>query len=104
MRSWVKDPEILDNPKDFTFISLFKSMVYDYINADLDPIERAAITYILVNWREMILSNVVREEVEEIVNKFVAENSVQIANDLIDAINNSDMVQDVIQNLSRLDK
>lgn len=104
MRSWVKNPEILDNPKDFTLISLFKSMVYDYTNADLDPIERAAITYILVNWREMILSNVVREEIEEIVNKFVAENSVQIANDLINAINNADMVQDVIQNLSRLDK
>lgn len=29
MRSWVKDPEILDDPKDFT--------------------------YILVNWREMML-------------------------------------------------
>lgn len=26
MRSWVKDPEILDDPKDFTYISLFKSM------------------------------------------------------------------------------
>ena len=104
MRSWVKDPEILDNPKDFTYISLFKSMIYDYEKVDLAPIERAAITYILVNWREMILSNVVREEVEEIVNKFVAENPVQIANDLINAINNADMVQDVIQNLSRLDK
>ena len=104
MRSWVKDPEILDDPKDFTYISLFKSMVYDYEKADLAPIERAAITYILVNWREMMLSNVVREEVVEIVNKFVAENSVQIANDLINAINNADMVQDIIQNLSRLDK
>lgn len=103
MRSWVKDPEILDDPKDFTFISLFKSMVYDYEKADLDPIERAAITYILVNWRELMLSNFVREEVEEIVNKFIAENHVQIANDLINAINNADMVQDVIKNLSRLD-
>lgn len=104
MRSWVKTPEILDNPKDFTFVSLFKSMVYDYNNADLDPIERAAITYILVNWREMMLSTAVKEDLEEIVNKFVAENSVQIANDLINAINNADMVQDVIQNLSRLDQ
>ena len=103
MRSWVKDPEILDDPKDFAFISLFKSMVYDYEKANLDPIERAAITYILVNWREMILSNVVLEEVEEIVNEFVAKNSVQIANDLINAINNADMIQDIIQNLSRLD-
>lgn len=25
MRSWVNRPEILDNPKDFTFVSLFKS-------------------------------------------------------------------------------
>ena len=49
MRSWVKTPEILDNPKDFTFVSLFKSMVYDYMYEDLDPIERATITYILVN-------------------------------------------------------
>lgn len=104
MRSWVKDPEILDDPKDFTYISLFKSMVYDYEKADLAPIERSAITYILVNWRDMILSNVVLEEVEEIVNKFVAENSLQIANDLVNAINNADMVQDVIQNLSRLDR
>nr|DAD73377.1 MAG TPA: hypothetical protein [Siphoviridae sp. ctKm44]DAE09898.1 MAG TPA: hypothetical protein [Siphoviridae sp. ctJdE31] len=104
MRSWVKDPEILDDPKDFTYISLFKSMVYDYEKADLAPIERSAITYILVNWREMILSNVVREEVEEIVNKFVAENSVQIADDLINAINNAGTVQDLIQILSRLDQ
>lgn len=59
-------------------------MVYDYTNVDLDPIER--------------------EEVEEIVNKFVAENSVQITNDLINAINNANMVQDVIQNLNRLDE
>lgn len=103
MRSWVKDPEILDDPKDFTYISLFKSMVYDYEKADLDPIERAAITYILVNWREMMLSNIVCEEVEEIVNNFVAENSVQIVNDLINAINNAAKVQDIIQNLSCLD-
>ena len=103
MRSWVKDPEILDDPKDFTYISLFKSMVYDYEKADLDPIERAAITYILVNWREMMLSNIVCEEVEEIVNNFVAENSVQIVNDLINTINNAAKVQDIIQNLSRLD-
>ena len=104
MRSWVKDPEILDDPKDFTYISLFKSMVYDYEKADLAPIERSAITYILVNWREMMLSNVVREEVEEIVNKFVAENSVQIADDLINAINNAGTVQDLIQILNRLDQ
>lgn len=103
MRSWVKDPEILDDPKDFTYISLFKSMVYDYEKADLDPIERAAITYTLVNWREMMLSNIVCEEVEEIVNNFVAENSVQIVNDLINAINNAAKAQDIIQNLSRLD-
>lgn len=50
-----------------------------------------------------MLSTAVKEDLEEIVNKFVAENSVQIANDLINAINNADMVQDVIQNLSRLD-
>ena len=68
------------------------------------PIERAAITYILVNWREMMLSVAVKEDLEEIVNKFVADNSVQIANDLINAINNADMVQNVIQNLSRLDQ
>ena len=78
-------------------------MVYDYEKADLDPIERAAITYILVNWREMMLSNIVCEEVEEIVNNFVAENSVQIVNDLINTINNAAKVQDIIQNLSRLD-
>ena len=103
MRSWVNRPEILDNPKDFTFVSLFKSMVYDYNNVDLDPIERAAISYILVNWREMMLSAAVKEDLEEIVNEFVAKNSVQIANDLINAINNADMIQDIIQNLSRLD-
>lgn len=78
-------------------------MVYDYNNADLDPIERAAITYILVNWREMMLSTAVKEDLEEIVNNFVAENSVQIVNNLINAINNAAKVQDVIQNLSRLD-
>lgn len=50
-----------------------------------------------------MLSNIVREEVEEIVNNFVAENSVQIVNDLINAINNVAKVQDIIQNLSRLD-
>ena len=49
MRSWVKDPEILEDPQDLTLTSLFKSMVYDYMYADLDPIERAVIAYILVN-------------------------------------------------------
>ena len=51
-----------------------------------------------------MLSVAVKEDLEEIVNKFVADNSVQITNDLINAINNADMVQDVIQNLSRLDQ
>ena len=50
-----------------------------------------------------MLSSIVREEVEEIVNKFVAENSVQIVNDLVNAINNAAKAQDIIQNLSRLD-
>lgn len=104
MRSWVKNPEILDTPQDLTLTSLFKSMVYDYMFADLDPIERAVVTYILVNWREMKLNNGVREDIEEITNKFVQANPVQIANDLINAIGNAEMIQERIEYLSRLDQ
>ena len=104
MRSWVKDPEILNAPQDLNLTSLFKSMVYDYMFADLDPIERAVITYILVNWREMKLNNGVSEDIEEITNKFVQANPVQIANDLINAISNAEMIQERIEYLSRLDQ
>nr|DAU06704.1 MAG TPA: hypothetical protein [Caudoviricetes sp.] len=104
MRSWVKDPEILNAPQDLNLTSLFKSMVYDYMFADLDPIERAVITYILVNWREMKLNNGVSEDIEEITNKFVQANPVQIANDLINAMSNAEMIQERIEYLSRLDQ
>ena len=104
MRSWVKDPEILEDPQDLTLTSLFKSMVYDYMYADLDPIERAVITYILVNWREMHLNSGVREDVEEITNRFVQSNPTQIANDFINAVVNVGMIQERIEYLNRLDK
>lgn len=29
-------------------------MVYDYKYADLDPIERSCVSYILVNWRNVV--------------------------------------------------
>lgn len=102
MRSWVKDPEILDDIKDFELVSLFKSMVYDYMFANLDPIEKSTITYILVNWREMKLTSSVRDDMEDIVNKFLEYNSLEITNDVLNAITNAEMIQERIEYLTRL--
>lgn len=103
MRSWIKEPEILENQQELSLTSLFKSMIYDYEYANLDSIERATATYILVNWREMRLTANVMKDIEEMVNIFIEKHSTQIANDLINAIANPEIIQERIEYLSRLD-
>lgn len=102
MRSWIKDPILLKNKEDLGIVFLFKTMVYDYKYADLDPIERSCITYILVNWRNVVetASVAVTKDVEDIVNKFIEENSMQVMNDLVNAIANAEMISERIQSMS----
>lgn len=102
MRSWIKDPILLKNKEDLGIVFLFKTMVYDYKYADLDPIERSCVTYILVNWRNVVetASVAVTKDVEDIVNKFIEENSMQVMNDLVNAITNAEMISERIQSMS----
>lgn len=102
MRSWIKDPILLKNKEDLGMVFLFKTMVYDYMYADLDPIEKSCITYILVNWRNVVetASVAVTKDVEDIVNKFIEENSMQVMNDLVNAIANAEIISERIQYLS----
>lgn len=102
MRSWIKDPILLKNKEYLGIVFLFKTMVYDYKYADLDPIERSCVSYILVNWRNVIetASVAVTKDVEDIVNKFIEENSMQVMNDLITAIVNAEMISERIQSMA----
>lgn len=102
MRSWIKEPILLKNKDDLGIVFLFKTMVYDYKYADLDPIERCCATYILVNWRNLVetASVAVTKDVEEIVNKFIEENSMQVMNDLVNAIANAEIISERIQAMS----
>lgn len=102
MRSWIKDPILLKNKEDLGIVFLFKTLVYDYKYADLDPIERSCVTYILVNWRNVVetASVAVTKDVEDIVNKFIEENSMQVMNDLVTAIANVEMISERIQSMA----
>lgn len=102
MRSWIKDPILLKNRDDLGIVFLFKTMVYDYMYADLDPIERACVTYILVNWRNIVESAAVAKDIEEIVDKFIEENPTQVMNDLVNAIANAEMIAERIQAMAGL--
>lgn len=97
MRSWIKDPILLKDKEHLGIVFLFKTMVYDYMYADLDPIEKSCITYILVNWRNVVDTTAVAKDLEDIVNKFVEANPTQVMNDLINAIANAEMVSERIQ-------
>ena len=102
MRSWIKEPIILKNKEDLGIIFLFKTMVYDYEYADLDPIEKSCITYILVNWRNVVetASVAVTKDVEDIVNKFIEGKSIQVMNDLVTAVANAEMISERIQSMA----
>ena len=100
MRSWIKDPILLRNNKDLSILLLFKTMVYDYMYADLDPIEKSCITYILVNWRNIVETPASAQDVEDIVNKFIEANPLQVMNDLTTAIANADMIAERIQSIA----
>lgn len=97
MRSWIKEPIILKNKDDMSIVFLFKTMVYDYMYADLDPIEKSCVTYILVNWRQLVTTTAVAQDLEDIVNKFIEANPTQVMNDLIVAIANAEIISDRIQ-------
>lgn len=97
MRSWIKEPIILKNKDDMSIVILFKTMVYDYMHADLDPIEKSCVTYILVNWRQLVTTTAVAQDLEDIVNKFIEANPTQVMNDLIVAIANAEMISERIQ-------
>lgn len=102
MRSWIKDPILLKNKEDLGIIFLFKTMVYDYEYADLDPIEKSCVTYILVNWRNVVgtASIAVTKDVEDIVNKFIEGKSIQVMNDLVTAVANAEMISERIQSMA----
>lgn len=97
MRSWIKDPILLKSKDDLGIVFLFKTMVYDYMYADLDPIEKSCVTYILVNWRSLVETTAIAKDLEDIVNKFVEANPTQVMNDLITAIANAEMISERIQ-------
>lgn len=94
MRSWIKDPILLKNKEDLGIVSLFKTLVYDYKYADLDPIEKSCITYILVNWRNVV------ETASVAVTKDIEENLMQVMNDLVNAIVNAEMISERIQSMA----
>lgn len=102
MRSWIKEPILLKDAETAVVIFLFKSMVYDYMYANLDPIERSCVAYILVNWRQFVINATVANDLEEIVNKFVEANPKQVMNDLITAIANPDMITERINYLAEM--
>ena len=54
MRSWLKDPELIKDTDSFMILTLYKSMAYDYDNANLDPIQKAVITYLMVLYLSLI--------------------------------------------------
>ena len=72
-------------------------MVYDYMYVDLDPIEKSCVTYILVNWRNLVETTAVAQDLEDIVNKFIETNPLQVMNDLTTAIANAEMISERIQ-------
>lgn len=60
MKSWLKDPNLAKDSETFGIIALFKSMAYDYKYANLDPIEKSVVSYLMINYHQIGIGNDVK--------------------------------------------
>jgi len=91
MRSWLKDPELIKDTDSFMILALYKSMAYDYDNANLDPIQKAVITYLMVLYHQLGFSE-----------KFCTKHGPLVVNDMCTIMANPALVTEQLEYLKDL--
>ena len=99
MKSWLKDPNLAKDRETFGIIALFKSMAYDYKYANLDPIEKSVVSYLMINYHQIELGNDVQNDLKEISQIFVEENGPSIVSDVCTLMANPDLIAEHIEYL-----
>lgn len=100
MRSWLKSPDLIKDGDAFGAIALFKSMVYDYKYANLDPIEKAVVSYVMVNYHQIGFREDILQDLKEISNLFIEENGTQIVSDVCTLMANPEIISEHIKYLT----
>lgn len=102
MRSWLKDPELIKDTDSFMILALYKSMAYDYDNANLDPIQKAVITYLMVLYHQLGFSEKAMADLKEISEKFCTKHGPLVVNDMCTIMANPDLVTKQLEYLKDL--
>lgn len=102
MRSWLKDPELLKDTDSFMVLALYKSMAYDYDNANLDPIQKAVITYLMVQYHQLGFSEKAMIDLKEISERFMTIHGPLVVNDMCTLMANPELVTEHLEYLKEL--
>ena len=107
MRSWLKDPELIKDTDSFMIFALYKSMAYDYDNANLDPIQKAVITYLMVLYHQICdhqlgFSEKAMADLKEISEKFCTKHGPLVVNDMCTIMANPNLVTEQLEYLKDL--
>lgn len=102
MRSWLKDPELLKDTDSFMVLALYKSMAYDYDNANLDPIQKAVITYLMVQYHQLGFSEKAMIDLKEISERFMTEHGPLVVNDMCTLMANPELITEHLEYLKKL--
>lgn len=102
MRSWLKDPKLLKDVNSFALLGLYKSMAYDYDNANLDPIQKAVITYLMVQYHQLDFSDEYMVDLKEISERFMTKHGPLVVNDMCTLMANPELVTEHLEYLKEL--
>lgn len=102
MRSWLKDPELIKDTDSFMILALYKSMAYDYDNANLDPIQKAVITYLMGLYHQLGFSEKAMADLKEISEKFCTKHGPLVVNDMCTIMANPNLVTEQLEYLKDL--
>lgn len=102
MRSWLKDPELFKDTDSFMILALYKSMAYDYDNANLDPIQKAVITYLMVQYHQLGFCENAMDDLKEISERFMTKHGPLVVNDMCTLLANPELVTEHLEYLKEL--
>lgn len=102
MRSWLKDPELIKDVNSFSILGLYKSMAYDYDNANLDPIQKAVITYLMVQYHQLGFAENAMDDLKEISERFMTKHGPLVVNDMCTLLANPELVTEHLEYLKDL--
>lgn len=102
MRSWLKDKTLFKDTNGLMILSLYKSMAYDYDYANLDPIQKAVVSYLLVNYHQIDAPENVKNDLKEISQTFIEYHGPNVVSDVCTMISNQELVSEYLEYFEEL--